>query len=770
MYYKLAQLILTPGKKSSSLSDIFIAQPDTAKEALFGKLFIIAEIENNSIDGIKIINFLFDELNRNYYQNEKVLLAEKISVIRPENIFEAALAKTNINLSEFITNEKIRLSLKTINITVGLIHEKNLHFTNTGKNRVLFVYKQKMPDKNKNTAKNKNNHFAKTEEEYQYKISDITKQTFEPDAVLDEPKLFTNVISGKILENSAFFIANEALPEYISSKQLIEIITTLPPASAVEQFKQILSKINSYVAFLGVLVKSTSIESIEEQKKFLKQTTQDSINILNRTENTTENLLTPPGMIDFKKWLKFAVPFLSFFSRKNPTLDNSISLKDKIFFKRKSFSTSSLFKVIDIVKSVILQIMAFAVSAIRSFGSKEKIIAAVAQAWYKVKAGVNGTIFLIKNLSLKNKILLSLAALFLVVFGINLFIIKNKNLKKAEESEYKNLSTMIEQKQNQAEANLLYNNEEGAKKLFAEIKGLLDQYPQQTEEQKKELNTFKQKYELQLEKIRRVTRIDNPVSIIDTLNANSQANPENIIFNAATNKIYIGDSSQKSIYILNIATKELTTVFDLKKPINTVYSPLISEKKLLYYNNDGIIELDTAKEELKILPLNKADKNQELSGMALFNNNLYFIDNKDGQILRFDKTANAYSAPKKWLKNGTSFTDGVDIAIDGNIYILQKNGELLKFLKGEKETFNLGLVEPPLSDTNALKLNADSKYIFVMEKSHKRIIMFDKSGNFILQYYSDKFDKLKSFTVDEKNKLIYVLNGSEILSFKAEKL
>jgi hypothetical protein len=84
MNYKIAQLILTPGKKANSISDIFIAQPDTAKEAMFGKIFILAEIEDNSSDSIKIINFVFEEINRNYYQNEKILLAENRSIfLRP---------------------------------------------------------------------------------------------------------------------------------------------------------------------------------------------------------------------------------------------------------------------------------------------------------------------------------------------------------------------------------------------------------------------------------------------------------------------------------------------------------------------------------------------------------------------------------------------------------------------------------------------------------------------------------------------------------------
>jgi nucleoside diphosphate kinase len=97
MYYKIAQLMLTPGKKASTVSDIFIAQPDVIKESLAGKLFILFEIESKKVDSLKVINFLIDNINYHYYQSEKIILREKITSLKVEHIFEDALAKTNKN-------------------------------------------------------------------------------------------------------------------------------------------------------------------------------------------------------------------------------------------------------------------------------------------------------------------------------------------------------------------------------------------------------------------------------------------------------------------------------------------------------------------------------------------------------------------------------------------------------------------------------------------------------------------------------------------------
>jgi DNA-binding beta-propeller fold protein YncE len=171
-----------------------------------------------------------------------------------------------------------------------------------------------------------------------------------------------------------------------------------------------------------------------------------------------------------------------------------------------------------------------------------------------------------------------------------------------------------------------------------------------------------------------------------------------------------------------------------------------------------------------VIPLTYKDAKNNYTGLGIYNGNLYALDGLNGQILKNDKSGNAFSAPKNWLADNTDIKGGVDLAIDGSIYILKENGDLLKFLKGKKTDFTLDKIEPALQAPTKLYLTADQKFIYIMEPKNERIAIFDKAGKYILQYSSDKFNNLKSFYPDEKNKLIYVLNSTEILSFKATHL
>src|SRR3989339_90899 len=421
MNHKLAQLSLSTSNKAGSTGDIFVAQPDSTKESLAGKLFIIVEINSTKIEGLKIINFLIDNINHNYYQNEKIILRERISTLTVEHIFEAALAKINKNFSEYTRNEK------------------------------------------------------------EYQISEIGKQNENDKNQSASQKLFSNVISGKIPPNGFFLFTNEALPEYIGSNQLIKIITTLPPQGAAEQIKQTLLKINSYVSFSAIIIQSMLGKKTESPVLPKTESAQKSINTLNRTEEQTENLLTPSGVINIGKWLKFP---LQLFNR--VPKNQNVIIKDKIFSKKRTFTKTK--KVINAIKNFFIYTFGFLIFLTKNITNKEKlsgIIKNFNQNGGRIKLWIINLIYGIVGLNKKSKIFLILSLIFLILFIFNLSRIKIGQNKQEEKEKYNQLTSLIEQKQNQAEANLLYNNEGGAKKLFDEIDRLINEFPNETEEQQK---------------------------------------------------------------------------------------------------------------------------------------------------------------------------------------------------------------------------------------------------------------------------------------------
>ncbi|MFH0951261.1 MAG: hypothetical protein V1765_02185, partial [bacterium] len=335
MNYKIAQLAVSPEQKTDTISKIFISQPAAEEEALLGRLFIVVDLKTNHPEMVRLVNFIIDQAKQNYYRNEQIILLQRTASVKVENIFESAIAKLNQNIVEYLTTEKVKFSVTNVNITVGVIYRNELHLANLGRNKALLLYRSKNPADD-------------------FDLMDITKNHGESNKdIFNINKLFSNIINGAIPMGSYFLFTNEALAEYLSEKQLIKIITTLPPASAVEQIRNILMQTNVYVPFLALIIQNGrfSQEDFEQpanpirarqtaplpDKRSIPLQTEKkhgSIEALHLTEEKTAKLLSPTGLISFSR-LKTIFNRLDLHRWKKNQFKNKLTFKGKLAFRPK---------------------------------------------------------------------------------------------------------------------------------------------------------------------------------------------------------------------------------------------------------------------------------------------------------------------------------------------------------------------------------------------------------------------------------------------------
>jgi len=782
MYNKIASLILNSWQSSGkSGTEIFIAQPDASKESLAGKLFILLEIETEKTQALKISNFLLNNLNYNYYQNEKIILRERIRSLKVEHIFETALAKTNKNLAEFLLREKIKINPRFFNVTVGIIYENELYFSNLGKNKTFLIYR------NTKKAETKKLKSVLENDLLEYKITEIGHDgEKKPDgkesrrtAQLSLNKLFANVISGQIPPSAYFLASNEALPEYLSQKQLIDIITKLPPSGAAEHIKNILSKVNAYVSFAGIIIKNTTGLEARETEAPLAPV---SLPNLDLTEQKTEKILTPSGIINTKKWLEFFSGILTKIKPKKtatrqklmPGDKKQFFLKDKIFFKKKP-SYFNFNKIFLALKNIIIYLINLIFYVFKFFTDSEHrsgAIKSLKSLGPSLMLKYRELIISFKRLNKKNKVLLIAASIFILLFALSLTYTNIKNNQAEKLAAAKELTQLIEQKQNQIDANLLYSNEVGAKIILGEIKDLIASLPRNSEEEISVYNKFLEKNEAQLERIRHVVKIYEPKELANFINLNSQAEAENIILISGgeknENRIYSGDSGDKNIYYLNLSSQLITAIADLSQIIVSLKYPMADKNNNVFYlNSESLVELRADSEEISKLNLSLPEGLKNIASAASFNNRLYLLDSQNNQIYRLSKQGNDFSLRDNWLLEKTDLSQAVDLSIDGQVYVLNKNGQVFKFLKGKREDFELEAIEPEFINASGIYASSELEFLYVLEPEQKRLAVFDKTGNFILQYQSDKFNNLKDFAVDEKSKKIYFLNANSIYEIDA---
>jgi hypothetical protein len=156
----------------------------------------------------------------------------------------------------------------------------------------------------------------------------------------------------------------------------------------------------------------------------------------------------------------------------------------------------------------------------------------------------------------------------------------------------------------------------------------------------------------------------------------------------------------------------------------------------------------------------------ELRAIAGFGGNVYLLDSRNSQIHKYTPTETGYTEQAVPYFPETSqprLSRAVDMAIDGDVWILNDNGTVQRFRGGAPVDFSLESLTTPLKDPVAIYTRAEVDSLYVADAGNQRVVEFDKNGKFVRQFkpYSEKgdvFRELQDFTVNETKRKMYFTN------------
>jgi len=747
MYNKIASLILNSAQ-SAGFSDVFVAQPDALKENLAGKFFVLAEIGGKRSDGQKIFDFLKASLEENYYNDEKILLRDKIEGLKIENIFEAALAKTNRALGEFLLKEKIHLNPTATNIALGVIYENKLHFSSFGKNRALLIYPRS--------------------DRYEIINVEASAATMAlaatGDTVADKkrlPSLFSSVVSGEVPTGAYFIFTSEALPEYLSGKEMVGIITKLPPIVAAEQIKNVLSKINSYVPFLAVIIKNTIGLSQQEihEETVLAQSAHSSIDTLNHTERKTEAMLRAAGLISFARISQRVKRTFDKWPKRLKSVRRSRIGQEKV-----AASPSQAPLDLGTVKSLrlarpdsfLVREKVFLKKTPSALGPKiRNFFFALGQIfaprfWSGLFSELTGWF---KNLTLgRRRLFWGLTAL-VIIFVVSLLITGASHRRQQAATLFKDLTAQISSQEDQIDAHLLYGDEEGAKSLLIQAQAAFSSLKPKSASEQASAKSLNDRLATQADKIQKIVRVGQALKVSDLAG-----------FNAST-LVYAGKAlyaaSQTALYNLMPAAGATTTNWTIAGAAD-LRQPQSDGKDLLYFlDGANIVQFNLKTKQSGRTTISDAQLAAGATGFQIFSNRLYLLAKSDNQVYVYTKGAQGFGSRSNWFKGTVDLTAAAAFGIDGNIYILGNTGAVMKFYKGQAQDYKAGPLSPILD--NAQKIIAGNNNLYIFDPDAKRLAVLDKKdGHLLNQYQVDSLVRPKDFAVDEAGKTAYFLDGEAV--------
>ncbi|MBI2437114.1 MAG: hypothetical protein HYV41_05275 [Candidatus Magasanikbacteria bacterium] len=603
------------------------------------------------------------------------------------------------------------------------------------------------------------------------------------------PHLFSTVVEGIVHENDSIYICTPHVNEFFPAYRVKNILENKTARQSAIHIQKVLDSLKNKYSFGGILfhipkIPITPMMELErKQGHSVAIGSQASMDKFLNTTRTTEETLMPPLLKNAKEGIQhiFSSVKSSRQSRRkkiktqnqdhsskhtrietnyrpSPNQDTLITRALVGLGKSLVFLGAGLYIILK--KTIFLLLASFRyLFFIITNRSGQRTIAID-----NVKKFINNKKYQIDNLGIMSKVLYIALICLVFIFIISITYLKFKEDREAQAAQYTHAVDIIIEKKDEAQARLLYGEEKKALEILREAERLTDALPQKTDEeiaQARELTTTLSAILLKLQKI---TTVDSSI-VADLSSTNEQVQIQGLVFFNDT-LVAFGEHDT-TLYTIDPITQTLESKsYELIKNLKIADVPKEDDKIVFITTEHKALEFNKKTQSFSSKEISFSTDNPELVDLAIYSTRLYILNAREEQIFKHNPTQIGYDRGTAWITSKTSsLLDAVSIAVDGDLYVLTSSGKILKFYAGTEQGFEIHGLDPALENPTQLWTYADVNNIYILEPTHKRVVIIDKEGNFVGQYTNEAWDDLQDFVVNESDKMIYVLSGNKIYLF-----
>jgi hypothetical protein len=165
------------------------------------------------------------------------------------------------------------------------------------------------------------------------------------------------------------------------------------------------------------------------------------------------------------------------------------------------------------------------------------------------------------------------------------------------------------------------------------------------------------------------------------------------------------------------------------------------------------------------LALRRTDTWSSVAGLASFSGNLYVLDPAGDQVHRYLPAAAGFdSEPSLVLEGQSGLGDAVALAVDGDVFICLRQGEVRRFRSGSRVAFDLGGIDKLLERAVDIAVLPAVDEVYIADSGHKRIVVASREGRFRRQLVSGSMSDLRAMAIDTASSQLYVVAGDSLLT------
>ncbi len=744
-------LIHDPQQNNEAIS-LLVSHPSTQELDSLGRLFMLIKAAPANEQTKQVIETVQRQGKEFYYQQLESNM---------ELAFEGMLKKLNELLSSHLEHVSAEW-LNDFHAIIGVIKGTDLYFTQVGSLHAFYIHKQS--------------------------VVNIFEQTKGAESRINPLKIFSQTISGQISADDTLMLCTPSILDYLSLERLRTIIQSGSGNQISMTLENLLAPNNGNASFAALIIKQASETTPvnvapRTSPQYGSSASQASMDQLTNREASTNQLLTP------STWSYLGQVTKSISQRVSGLLEkvgikakqpprrsqNQVQYYTPVHETYKPRRTSNypsrfvyvLGKILTGFQYIIVGIKGLLVGLFNLISGRKNIKQKLQHLPTTATGSVSKPILLFQRLTKQRKILLLVVVLLIFIFAQSVIYMSRRGETEKQLEIYSESLAQATSKQEEAEASLLYGDEDGARLLLRQAQDLIASIPEKEQEKRyqSDIAALETKIEALYSKTKHINTISDPAVIADlgTLEEGLTLNGIAGIYNE---EIIGFSNNQTEIFETNINTKESIAI-DYTDPAEgspALGAPLSTRVSAIYVPDNTILEYDSVNNSFSNATVDFENQDRTLTSLVTYNGRLYFLDTKNNQIFRHQKAGGNYQTGDSWLTDeNADVSNGVALAVDGSIYVLRSNGELTKYFQGGLDNeFSLSEIDPVLSSPTKLFTDEAANYIYILEPSQKRLLVFTSNGRLKNQYTSESFDNLIDMAIDEANKKAYLLNGTVI--------
>ncbi len=564
------------------------------------------------------------------------------------------------------------------------------------------------------------------------KVIDID-QKLKYEEILPWPlKVFGNIASGKLTQDDVILISSKEVTDFLKRENLLPEIAKLEPVNEkgvkeiFDKKKEGVLKISGLCLALILTKEAIGGEIAESPFRPLSHLA---------SQSSTKQVITPQTYPKEFKLKEAFAPFINFFAKARKSL----------YAWLKGLIKKPRLRLPDLEEQA-------------KSGKFPKLTVP------KLSIPKLPLKFLVRN----KKLILIPALIFLLFFGFFIAQFKEGN----ELKEGQNVLQEIQEKVNQAESFLILKETRPEvtkeanlllKESWEEISQLSEIASNLPKDFQSRVSSLKDKISGTLLELNKLEIVEEPELFFDF--DHREFIPHRMVF--FKDELYFFSPYSQNLFEVDKNTEgqviEIAKTFNLAATLDDSILFFSEPNQITALSRGGLYStvLEEPHESLR-------NENSVFSGFAVYAKHLYFLDKNSGEIIRYPHLEDfKWGSPQMWLEEKEEkVIEAKSMAIDGSIWVLDKNNSLGQYYRGGLEEKINPEIFPEPKDFKKIFTSPALPYFYLLESVQERIVIIDKEGLIIKQFQSQKFDNLLDFAISEDGETIYLLNGLKVYQIK----